>query len=141
MSAVHTFVSAFGRWKCRLCADCGRRCMMPAAEVICRRCEPGGGPRSYRLPGLLERRILQDLSPEELALAAGVSAATVRRAECGRRVRSEMAARLAEALGVSVRALAESGMDESRNRVEARSAGGGLLALTRQAGRGGEKGC
>lgn len=79
---------------------------MPASEAICRRCEPRGGLRSWRLLGLRERRLLEELSPEALADLAGISPATVRRAERGR-VRTETTVVIAEALGTSVRELKE----------------------------------
>lgn len=80
---------------------------MPAAEAVCRQCEPEGGPRSWRLPALREERLLWELSLETLADQAGVSTATARRAEYGRRVSSETAARLAGALRTSVTELAK----------------------------------
>lgn len=79
---------------------------MPASEVICRWCAPGGGPRSWVLRRLPQERFAAGLAPENLAARAGVSEATVRRAECGGRVRTETAAKLAEALGTGVRDLA-----------------------------------
>lgn len=80
---------------------------MPSTEVVCRHCAPGGGPRSYQLWSLREARERVWLSPEVLARRAGSSAATVRRAERGERVHTTTAMKLAQALGVSVRELAE----------------------------------
>lgn len=90
---------------------------MPASEVVCRRCAPGGGPRSWRLAGLREARLWKRLAPEDLASRAGLTPETVLRAERpGRRVHTATAAALAEALGTSVAELAEEGESESRNR-------------------------
>ena len=104
MTAV-TAVRAAGRWTLRICAGCRTRRCMPASEAVCRRCAPGGGPRSWRLGRLLEERLEAGLAPEDLAARAEVSTATVVRAERGGRVRTATAARLAGALGADVREL------------------------------------
>lgn len=98
------------RWTTRLCEECWKRRNMPASEVICRRCAPDGGPRSWQLAGLREARLQAALSSEELASRARVGAETVLRAERpGRRVHTSTAAALAQALGTSVSELAGGG--------------------------------
>ena len=128
-----------GKWTVRLCAGCNSPRMMPVCEIVCRRYEPGGGPRSYRLLGLW-KRLLEEPSVETLIERVGISAATIRRAERCRRVHAETAVRLAEALGTSVRELAHGDVEQAET--AGRWSGGiGLPLLMRQAMRGGEKGC
>lgn len=103
---MNAVISPSGRWTRRVCERCRQPRMMPAAELVCRRCAPEGGPRSWRLAGL-RRVLLEEHSAEDVAREAGVSEATLRRAEMGGRVQARTAARIAEALGTTVMELAE----------------------------------
>lgn len=81
---------------------------MPSSEVVCRRCAPEGGPRSWRLSGLRERRLRAGLSAGVLASRANLSEHTILRSEHpGRRVHTATAAKIAAALETSVANLSE----------------------------------
>lgn len=101
---------AYGRWAQRVCDGCDSLRMMPTREIFCCRCEPDGSPRSWRIMGLRQARLLEERSTDGLAEAAGVSVATIRRAERGR-FRTATAVRIATALKTSV---AELTTDEDR---------------------------
>lgn len=106
LAVSSTRVGTSGPWTHRVCEACLRRRCMPASEVFCRRYAPGGGPRSWRLSRLRQTRLRARVSPELLAVRAGVGVDTILRAErTNHRVHTATAASIAAALGVQVSAL------------------------------------
>lgn len=72
---------ASGAWTVRVCERCEEPRRMPESEIVCRRCEPNGSPKSWRLVGLREARLKAGMPCEELARRAGVKPVTLEKAE------------------------------------------------------------
>lgn len=99
---------ASGAWTVRVCERCEEPRRMPESEIVCRRCEPNGSPKSWRLVGLREARLKAGMPCEELARRAGIKPVTLEKAEkLAGRTHMATAAAIAEVLGAKVTELAK----------------------------------